>query len=215
MSHNLWASVGRPAPGKVARIKKFSVGETFLDVGCAQGWYAQIAQQMGMKVLGTDLKNFMVVDDVPFEQISAGELVKGTDRKFDTVVMFDVLEHIQDEDAALAQLQQISNKRVILSVPNADDKNLPDYNVTLVNRKDLTHQRYYSPEYLTNKLSEYGFEIIDISYDGAVLPGIVGEYIRPRFLGKFITKLLNGLLFKGILKSPYFGDVYAVAEKRP
>ncbi|NTV31262.1 class I SAM-dependent methyltransferase [candidate division WWE3 bacterium] len=214
MSKALWESVSRPAPGKIKDIDTYVSGNTLLDIGCAQGWYAQHAMKKGMKVLGTDLENFMVVKDVPFQQISFGQVDPGGDRTFDTVLMYDVLEHIVDEDDALRQLQKICNKRLLLSVPNADDKNLTDYNVTLTNRKDMTHQRYYTPDYLRKKLAEHGFEVIHMRYDGAVLPGIIGEFIRPKLLGKVISKIFNKLLFIGALKSPYFGDLYVVADKK-
>lgn len=214
MSQELWASVSRPAPGKIKDVEDYAVGKSLLDIGCAQGWYAKRAQEKGMEVLGTDLQNFMVVNDVPFEQIEFGQIDPGGGRTFDTVLMFDVLEHIVDEDDALEQLRRICNKRLILSVPNEDDKNLNSYNVTLTNRKDTTHQRYYTPEYLKKKLDEHGFTLVQWRYDGAVLPGIIGEFIRPKWLGRFVGNVLNKLLFVGLLKSPYYGDIYVVADKK-
>ena len=213
MSFELWKGVARPAPGKLRDVEQYVIGKSLLDVGSAQGWYAKRAQEMGMDVLCTDLENYLAVEGLPFQKIEMGQIDPGSGRVFDTVLMFDVLEHMVDEDDALDQLSRVCSKRVIISVPNADDKNLPDYNVTLVNRKDTTHQRYYSPKYLEEKLKQHGFKVVQTRYDGAVLPGIVGEYIRPRGLGALITKLVNKLLFIGVLKSPYYGDVYVVADK--
>lgn len=213
MSEELWEGVERPAPGKVAYVEKYATGDSLLDIGCAQGWYAKLAQDKGMDVLGTDLKNFMAIDTVPFEQIQFNQIIPDSQKSFDTVLMFDVLEHVTDEDQALSDLREVCNKRVILLVPNKDDSVLPRYNLTLVNRRDLTHQGYYTPEYLEKRLGEYGFKIIHMSYEGAILPGLLGEFIRPTFIGTLISKLLNKLLFVGLLKTPAWGDIYVVADK--
>lgn len=212
MSKILWSSA-KESLGKTQYIKKYAVGKTLLDVGCAQGWYADFAKKRGFKVLGTDISNFLEVR-IPFKKIKPGQLAPTLNQTFDTVLMFDVLEHIENEKKALQDLAKICNKRVIISVPYENDLNLSDYHLTLANRKDLTHQRYYTPESLSKKLQTVGFQVIHCQLDGAVLPGLVGEFIRPPSLGKIATSFLNKLLFAGILKSPYFGDVYLIAEKK-
>ncbi len=213
MSKELWSSVKGPAHRKIEFVEEYAIGSTLLDVGCAQGWYSKRAQEKGMEVLATDLDNFMVVDGIPFMTIHPDQIDPRNGKKYDTVVMFDVLEHIKDEEAAMQELVDVGARRVLLSVPKKDDKNLEDYNLTLVSRRDTTHQRYYTEDYLHDLFGKYGFKIIRLEEQGAVLPGIIGEYIRPRVLGKLATNVVNKLLFAGIFKSPYFGDFYVVAER--
>ncbi|MCP4422159.1 MAG: class I SAM-dependent methyltransferase [Chloroflexi bacterium] len=47
---------------------------------------------------------------------------------FDTVLAFDILEHESDEANALQELRRITGKRLLISVPNADDSLLIPYN---------------------------------------------------------------------------------------
>ena len=214
MNNEIWKSVTTPSKGKLKYLEKYAIGKTLLDVGCAQGWYAKKAKDLGFKVLAVDIENFMKVKGVDFKKIAPGEIDPQLGKRFDTVLLFDVLEHIKDEEKALSDLAKICARRVIISVPNKDDKNLADYNLTLVSRKDKTHQRYYTKENLVQKLEKHGFKMVKMNYEGAVLPGILGEFVWPSFLGHLLTKLLNKFFFIGFLKSPYFGDIYAVADKK-
>lgn len=213
MNRQLWHTLTKPSKGKLAYVERYAKGKSLLDVGCAQGWYAKKAQEMGFEVLAVDLENFMKVEGVEFRKIQPGQIAPSLDCKFDTVLMFDVLEHLEDEEQALSDLVRVCQGRVIISVPNEDDKNLADYNLTLLNRKDTTHQRYYTLDGLRSKIEKHGFKIVHLSYEGATLPGILGEYIRPSILGRFTGKLLNKLFFWGVFKCPYWGDIYAVADK--
>lgn len=213
MSKELWESITRPSKGKLNYIEKYATGKTLLDIGCAQGWYAKKAKDKGFKVLAVDIENFIKVEGINFQTITPGQIYPQINKHFDTVLLFDVLEHIENEEEALSDLSKLCMQRVIISVPNTDDKNLPNYNLTLVNRKDRTHRRFYTKENLRQKLEKHGFKIIKITYEGAVLPGILGEFVRPRFLGRILIGFLNKLLFAGVLTSPYFGDIYVVADK--
>ena len=76
------------------------------------------------------------------------------DRTFDLVCAFDIVEHVEDDDGALAELARVAapEATLLLSVPlhpqawNAFD----EY---------VGHCRRYEPEALTEKLARHGFAI--------------------------------------------------------
>ena len=68
--------------------------------------------------------------------------------KFDTVIAWNVLEHIEDDQSALLQMLKMARQRVVLSVPKEDDLSLPDSRVTYRPYVDPTHKHYYTEERL-------------------------------------------------------------------
>lgn len=115
--------------------KKISVGEMHLNG-------LKYAKSYGIK----DCNQFNLLD-APFE----GE--------FDTVCMFDVLEHIEDDDLALQNVSKILVERgnIVLSVPS---------HMWLWNRDDAIagHKRRYTKKQLVIKLKNNGFEIVTARY---------------------------------------------------
>ena len=79
--------------------------------------------------------------------------------EFDTVCMFDVLEHIEDDQLALKNVQCMLNKdgMIVLTVPA---------HMWLWNRDDVVagHKRRYTKAMLNAKLEEAGFEIMVSRY---------------------------------------------------
>ena len=79
--------------------------------------------------------------------------------EFDTVCMFDVLEHIKKDDFALQNVNKSLNKRgkIVLTVPS---------HMWLWNRNDAIagHKRRYTKKELINKLENNGFVILKARY---------------------------------------------------
>jgi hypothetical protein len=83
-------------------------------------------------------------------------------RRFDNVVVFDLLEHIAAEDDFLASLARVCSGRLLLSVPNEDDSQPAQLGLTHFHHTDKTHQREYSPQSLSAALTRHGFRVLDI-----------------------------------------------------
>lgn len=116
-------------------------GKTLLNVGCGAGLFNRLAAEAGARVLGIepDPASLQLA-----QQEGAGhsiELIHGdaysisADRKFDIIVMHDVLEHIKDDGAVIEHLSKLlaDSGRLILSVPalpvlfGLHDENLGHY----------------------------------------------------------------------------------------
>lgn len=114
----------------------FCSGATVLDVGAGTGSGLGILYAGGAeRVLGIDpLPAGPSVQRIPLQDIR--------DNAFDIVTCFDVIEHVEDDSAFLAQLDRVAKSLVFLSTPN--------WGVSKCTNK--FHVREYNPEELQELL---------------------------------------------------------------
>lgn len=197
------------SPTKLSYLKHFATGASALDIGCGAGHYTFYLQQQGFQVTAIDIEPNTQMT-APVVQASLNALPFSA--LFDTVICFDVLEHEPNEQQALAELRRITGKRLILSVPNADDSHLIPYNLTFKHHVDKTHQREYFMDELQSKLEEAGFRILVLQKEGAVNPAVLAEFL-PGFLQRPFRFLFKGLFKLKLLKNNnLMADLYVVAE---
>lgn len=131
----------------------------FLEIGCGTGdFIRQIVDNKMLEITGSEIylkglqyakKNLPNVDFVQFDvtQGSIGE-------QFDMIAAFDVIEHIENDAAALENIYQMLSKDGVLLI------SVPQHNF-LWSRLDeiVKHKRRYSRRELVAKLEKKGFEI--------------------------------------------------------
>ena len=143
-------------------------GMTLLNIGCGSGYFNKVAATMELRVIACE------PDSAPFELASAaapaGCAVYNCDlaglaqrgARGDFVVMHDVLEHIEDDAAAVEVLHSLMNPggHAIVSVPA-----LP----SLFGRHDeqLGHFRRYTAKSLSEVLA-VRFNVCRMRYFGAL-----------------------------------------------
>jgi hypothetical protein len=84
--------------------------------------------------------------------------------RFDTVLCFDLIEHLDDDVSFVRSIREVCDGCVIGSVPGDDDARLRTVGLTHAHHVDKTHRREYSREAVTALFRSAGFE------DVAVLP---------------------------------------------
>lgn len=104
-------------------------GRRVLDAGCGTAYGTRMLAEAGAaSVVGVD-RAASVLDEVRAQCPANVELVDGDlralpldDRSFDLVVCFEVIEHLEDPDAALRELERVvsSDGLVLISSPNRD-----------------------------------------------------------------------------------------------
>ena len=152
--------------------------------------------------------------------IGFGDIEKGKyffkDKKFDTVVAINVLEHIKDDFLALDNIYKLLNKggKLIIIVPA---------HMFLYSNFDenIGHFRRYSLASLRNHLNNSGFSIRTLKYLN--IWSAVGWFLWMKLLRNkkmpnspvLIFDRLGRLLlfFERYLNPPFGISVYAVAEK--
>ncbi|MDI6803208.1 MAG: class I SAM-dependent methyltransferase [Bacteroidota bacterium] len=143
-------------------------GKRVLDFGCATGNYMTALQKLGYDCVGVDAnpayieiaakKNFdvyLIDDKLPFP-----------DKHFDSAIMFEVLEHLQNPLDVLKEIKRVARKNIILTVPNCEGFNeLKNGGLAFEHFFDLDHKNYFTPDSLRNLLDnlfkQYEIKIID------------------------------------------------------
>lgn len=109
----------------VDMIDPHTAGENILEIGCGAGYsteYLRAALSSSQKLWATDIVDSLLQaashrnPNIDFFQSSVYELPL-PDKSVDTVVMLEVLEHLDDPDIALAELARICRHRAIISTP--------------------------------------------------------------------------------------------------
>lgn len=103
------------APGQMGWYRlaaKFSRGRSVLDVGCGMGAGLRLLQQTAKMAKGQDLDERLASDDVIVQQIS-----QFADKSYDVVVCVDVIEHVEEDRAFLADLCRVAREGVFISTP--------------------------------------------------------------------------------------------------
>jgi 2-polyprenyl-3-methyl-5-hydroxy-6-metoxy-1,4-benzoquinol methylase len=95
-----------------------------LEVGCGEGYVLHALREAGVQcpMRGIDFSETAIaqararVPDAEFAVEDARELAK-SGRRYDLVLMIEVLEHLEDAQAMLETLAKLSKRHVVVSVP--------------------------------------------------------------------------------------------------
>jgi len=153
--------------------RHFDAGATLLDVGCGSGW------------LGDHFEHYTGIDGSAEAVAAAGrrgrEIVRGdvdeplpfADASFDGVVLKDLLEHVADPVAVVAEARRVLRPggRVFASSPDAQRWVWDDY----------THRRPFTRKAFRLLFADAGFEVEQVGYE-SVMPGssIVSGWTRAK-----------------------------------
>jgi SAM-dependent methyltransferase len=137
-----------------------STGKTkFLEIGCGTGdFIQQIVMNKNLEITGSEiyLKGLLYakkkLPNVNFVQFDVAKV--SIDEAYDLIVAFDVFEHINDDVAAIANINKMLHKggSLIITVPQ---------HRFLWSKLDniVKHKRRYSRRDLVTKLQKNGFDI--------------------------------------------------------
>ena len=131
----------------------------FLEIGCGTGdFIQQIVQNGNLEITGSEiyLKGLLYakknLPNVDFIQFDVTQGVVG--EEFDIIVAFDVLEHIEDDVAAISNISKMLDKEGCLIIT------VPQHMFLWSNLDEIVkHKRRYSRRELVKKLQENGFNI--------------------------------------------------------
>lgn len=170
-----------------------SIGTSpILDVGCGGGEYVE-ALSPNQEVVGVDI----------LEYENRSRIVRGDatrlpfqDDSFSTVLLFEVLEHIENFYDCLEEIRRVASDRLVLSVPNAIDPDIfESAGLAMHPFVDPTHVNFFDEPSLERALTEAGFEVEQIRKINPVFPAILFLYVlglpavASRKIGRRLQKL--------------------------
>lgn len=202
------------------KFKKFLSGD-ILEVGCGIGNFTKSLKGYG-NLFAIDIDE-SYIDEV--KKVITGKAGKGDietgkyffkDKKFDTIVCINVLEHIEKDQQALGNMYQLLKKEgsLILLVPAHN---------FLFGRIDesIGHFRRYDSKELTKRLEAYGFKILScrkLNFFGAVGWFMTGKIFRENRIDEGKIKIFNLLApfilpFEDLIEPPIGTSILIVAQK--
>lgn len=193
------------------KLFKFAIqhsGETILDVGCATGDYCNKLKNHGFKCVGVDI-NQKYVDKAIGKGIEAylmdAEDLDLPDNSFDTVLLFEVLEHVKRPNLVLSEANRVAKKNVLITVPNVTEfSRLKEYRLTYDHMLDQDHVNFFTKQDLEELLSR---EFSKFKVDEREVIGM-GLIDLPVWLSYPILALYK----LKIIKSSIYYRLYAIAS---
>ncbi len=155
--------------------------DTVLDIGCGNGALTSDLAKKAQKVIGIDLneKNIKFAKEkfsAPNVEYLIGDATKDLpDRRFDVMVLSNVLEHIENRIEFLKQIKKIAPK-VLIRVPmvNRDWITLYKKELGLEWRLDKSHFTEYTLESFKDELEKVGLNLEKYSIQFGEIWAIVG-----------------------------------------
>ena len=115
---------GLPAAEPFQRFIDFTLrhaGRTIIDIGCGDGVYAKHLKDLGKQVPGLYCNEAYVEVARNRGLVAYAGDARSTgfpDDHFETALLFEVLEHVPRPEQVLAEALRISQKNVLMTVPN-------------------------------------------------------------------------------------------------
>jgi len=197
---------------KLKKINKFIKRGKILDMGCAFGFFLDLLQIDGWEVYGVEVSEYAS----KYAQTELGlNVFNGTlknacfpDEFFDTIVMWDVVEHLSDPLAELREINRILKRDglLVIQTPNID---------SLIARftgkrwaclqRPAEHYYYFSPKTLEIMLEKVGDKIIhSYNFEGGKFCNIRFILNRLKVYNKVIFGALSNLAEKVNLSNRSF-----------
>jgi 2-polyprenyl-3-methyl-5-hydroxy-6-metoxy-1,4-benzoquinol methylase len=191
--------------------------DSFIDIGCGEGFALSFFSKKGIKSLGVDFSDFGIKNQNPdqltnFRQgnvLTEIDKLIAEEKTFDLLWLDNVLEHVINPENLLKKCYQLCNPEgfVIIEVPN-DFSNYQNFLLSeeLIKKQhwQITpdHLNYFSPESLTNICNGFGFELTSQMTDFPIQLFLLNDnsnYYENPSNGKQAHK--SRLLFEKYLKS--------------
>jgi ubiquinone/menaquinone biosynthesis C-methylase UbiE len=195
--------------GALVRFARRHAGSSILDVGCGFGAYSFALSKEGRKCVGCDINvdYLRKAARTGLPAVHVDSVFPFRDRSFDTVLIFEVLEHVYDVDKVLAEAFRVARQNVLITVPNSENiEQMKANDVTYAHMLSSDHLHFFDPLSLEQLLRRYADQI-SIERSDPIYPFW--------FLGRSLPFYGLKVLFRsGLLKPRFFSRLYAAARVR-
>lgn len=176
---------------QIEKLRDGMKGRT-LDVGCAMGFFTEIARENGWDAEGIDISEFCANHAMSQGlKVSRATLQEwnASPESLNLITMWDYIEHSPTPRADLEKSFKLLAKGGVLALATPDISSWPAqiFKKNWMGFKDHEHLYYFSSEILCRNLKSIGFQIIKTEY--------AGKYVSLEFFARRL-----GLYFPAISK---------------
>jgi 2-polyprenyl-3-methyl-5-hydroxy-6-metoxy-1,4-benzoquinol methylase len=148
-------------------IEKYVRGRRLLDIGCAAGFFLELASERGWQAEGVDVSEYATEYGKNLGlKIFTGTLIEASfpDQYFDAVTMWDCLMHMPDPYGTMVEINRILKRGGILAFDalNIDSLNCKLFGERWSALQKLEHIYYFSVQTINKLLKKSGFKILEI-----------------------------------------------------
>ena len=152
-----------------------------LDIGCGGGLLSEALSYKGAIVDGIDASADTILIaknhakekniDIKYYDTYFSDYVESTDKIYDHVVCFEMIEHVDDQKDLIDSINKITKpgSKVFFSTINRNLKSfvfaklLAEYVFNLVPKNTHTYEKFLKPSELNNILEDQNFSTIDVT----------------------------------------------------
>jgi SAM-dependent methyltransferase len=225
---NLWKK-------RLKQMQRWKKPGNVLDIGTGIGQFLDIAREEFTEISGTEISEsaLQIAKEHYNLDIFHGsiESIDFSERKFDNITIFHVLEHVDDPCSVIkkchvllkengilfiavpndiqsikARVKEIVRKIGIQSTLSRGVYGLP--RITLDGSADEIHLSHFTCDVLGSMLEREGFRILELSID----PYYVGQGVQNFIQGMYYD--LHRIIFR-ITGMNFYNTIWVVADKRP
>jgi 2-polyprenyl-3-methyl-5-hydroxy-6-metoxy-1,4-benzoquinol methylase len=161
-------------------LGKINTDDTLIDIGCGDGNFSYNMAEKANEVISIDISERNIKKAKAKHQKDNIKYLVGDatqmpiDKKFDAIILSNVLEHIDERIAFLNSLHAVSDK-ILLRVPmiNRDWISVYKKNNGYEYRLDTTHFIEYTLESLKQELRSTNWELVEYQVNFAEIWGVV------------------------------------------
>jgi SAM-dependent methyltransferase len=167
-------------------------GRRILDLGCGLGGYSRTLADRGFDCIAFDVIEEYVEAarsvGVRAERYD-GDHVPLDDGAVDTVILIEVLEHLEDPGALLREAARVARRNVLVTTPNCT-QDFGSAPIEFSHMLDVDHRHFFTVESL-RELLEATFERCEV-IQSHPLDEMIAGLVLPRGLGRLsrtVTRL--------------------------
>ncbi|MDP3973625.1 MAG: class I SAM-dependent methyltransferase [Candidatus Daviesbacteria bacterium] len=203
------------------KFKKYLKGD-ILEVGCGIGNFTDSLNEYG-EIYAIDIDNSYInkVKELVYGRAGFGDIETGEyffkDKKFDTIVCLNVLEHIQKDEVAVKNLYKLlkDEGHLILLVP------VHPFMFGKID-ESIGHFRRYTKEKIIQEINDAGFKIIlsrKLNFLGAIGWWLAQKVFKEKTIKESNIQIFNILAplvlpLEDIIEPPLGTSILVIAQKK-
>ena len=168
---------------RLEKLKMYRPEGNFLDIGCGEGTFLDLAQKNGWEISGTEVSEYAAryASDLLKVDIFNGDLPAAgfEENTFDVVTMWHVLEHVENPMGYLSEIKRVLKPEglFVLAVPNVGNRVFQIAYRLIKGRKmklftlgeKEVHLYHFSAKTIQAYLKRAGFDCVKLSPDFGII----------------------------------------------